>query len=60
MNIISSDVQTNEYKHLNIKSSYSMHAFMKLKLLDYLRFHKYLKEINYDFYDFEFIDINHG
>ena len=60
MNIISSDVQTNEYKHLNIKSSYSMHAFMKLKLLDYLRFYMYLKEINYDFDDFEFIDINHG
>ena len=29
-------------------------------LYDYLRFHKYLKEINYDFHDFEFIDINHG
>ena len=29
-------------------------------LYDYLRFHKYLKEINYDFDDFEFIDINHG
>ena len=60
MNIISSDVQANKYKLLNIKSSYSMHAFMKLKLLDYLIFHKYLKEINYDFDDFAFIDINHG
>ena len=59
MNITSSDVQASEYKHLNIKSSDSMHAFMKLKVLDYLGFHKYPEEIGYDFIGLELIDIDH-
>ena len=36
-----------------------MHAFMKLKVLDYLGFHKYPEEIGYDFIGLELIDIDH-
>ena len=36
-----------------------MYAFMKLIILDYLGFHKYLEETGYDFFDLEFIDIYH-
>ena len=35
-----------------------MYAFMKLKILDYLGFFKYLEETVYDFIDLEFIDID--
>ena len=41
MNIISSSVETNEYKLLSIRSFHFMYAFMKLEILDYLGFHKY-------------------
>ena len=30
---------------------------MKLEILDYLGFHKYLKEAGYDFIDLEFINM---
>ena len=36
-----------------------MYAFMKPEILDYLGFHKYLEEAQYDFTDLEFIDIYH-
>ena len=57
MNIISSSVETNEYKLLNIRSFYFMYAFMKLEILDYLGFHKYWEKAGYEFIDLEFIDI---
>ena len=34
-----------------------MCAFMKLEILDYLRFYEYLDKAGYDFIDLEFIDI---
>ena len=36
-----------------------MYALMKLIILDYLGFHKYLEETGYDFFYLEFIDIYH-
>ena len=36
-----------------------MYAFMKLIILYYLGFHKYLEETGYDFFDLEFIDLYH-
>ena len=60
MIITSSDVQTNEYKLSDIKLSDFMCAFMKLKTVDYLGFHKFIKEIDYDSGDAEFININYG
>ena len=38
MNIISSSVEINEYKLLNIKSLYFAYTLAKLKILDYLGF----------------------
>ena len=58
-NFISCIVEINEYKLLNIRSLDFMYAFMKLIILDYLGFHKYLEETGYDFFDLEFIDIYH-
>ena len=40
MNIISSDVQANEYKLSNIKSSDFMRAFIKVKILEIINFIK--------------------
>ena len=57
MNIISFSVEINEYKLLNIRSLNFMYVFMKLKILDYLGFHKYLEETCYDFTNLEFIHI---
>ena len=34
-----------------------MFAFMKLEILDYFGFHKYLEETDYDYIDLEFIGI---
>ena len=59
MNIISSSVETNEYKLLNVRSLDFIYAFMKLKILDYLGFQKYLEETGYDFLDLEFINKYH-
>ena len=36
-----------------------MYAFIKLKILDYLKFHLYLEETGYDCFDLEFNDIYH-
>ena len=49
MNIIPFSVEINEYKLLNIRSLNFMYVIMKLKNLDYMRFHKYLEETCYDF-----------
>ena len=57
MNVISSRVEINEYKLWNIESLDFMCAFMKLEILDYLRFYEYLDKAGYDFIDLEFIDI---
>ena len=57
MNIISSIVEINEYKLLNIRSLDFMYALMKLKNLEYLEFYQYLEETGYDFVDLEFINI---
>ena len=57
MNIISSSVEINEYKLLNIKSLYFAYTLAKLKILDYLGFHKYLEEAGCDFIDLEFIGV---
>ena len=54
MKIISSSVEINEYK-LSIRSPDFMYA--KLKILDYLGFHKYLEQTVYDFGNLECIDI---
>ena len=59
MNIISSSVEINEYKLLNVRSLDFIYAFMKLKILDYLGFQKYLEETGYDFLDLEFINKYH-
>ena len=59
MNIISSSVETNEYKLLNVRSLDFIYAFTKLKILDYLGFQKYLEETGYNFLDLEFIDKYH-
>ena len=59
MNIISSSVEINEYKLLNVRSLDFIYAFMKLKILDYLGFQKYLEETGYNFLDLEFIDKYH-
>ena len=55
MIIISSIVEINEHKLLNIRSLDLMHVFMKLKIFDYFGFHKYLEETGFDI---EFIDIH--
>ena len=57
MKIISSSVEINEYKLLSIRSPDFMYAIAKLKILDYLGFHKYLEQTGYDFGNLEFIDI---
>ena len=57
VNIISSRVEINEYKLWNIESLDFICAFMKLEILDYLRFRGYLDEAGYDFINLEFIDI---
>ena len=57
MNIISSSVEIDKYKHLNIESLDFMYAFTKLEILDYLGFHKHLEEAGYDFIDLEFFGV---
>ena len=57
MDIISFSVEKNECKLLYIKSLEFMFAFIKLEILDYFGFHKYLKEAGYNFIDLEFINI---
>ena len=48
---ISSSVEINEYKLLNIRSLDFMYAFLKLVTFGYSGFHKYLEEAGYDFVD---------
>ena len=57
MKIVSSSVEINVYKLLSIRSPDFMYAIAKLKILDYLGFHKYLEQTGYDFGNLEFIDI---
>ena len=55
---ISSSVEINEYKLLNIRSLDFMYAFLKLVTFGYSGFHKYLEKAGYDFVDLGwFIDI---
>ena len=57
MNVIFSSVEIYEYKLLNVKSLGFAYTLTKLKILDYLEFHKYLEEAGYDFIDLEFIGV---
>ena len=48
---ISSSIEINEYKLLNIRSLDVMYAFLKLVNFGYSGFHKYLEEAGDDFVD---------